>query len=213
MGEQNVRALYEAGFIQKASDIFEVSFEQIISLPLFKEKATNNLLKGITDAKKVSFARFIFALGIHFVGEEVARLYAGHFQSASDLAQASYDELVSIFGVGEKIAESTVAWFENTNNQEEYHRLLNILDLEFPSVSQEQNLAGLSFVITGTLQNYSREDMKQLILDRGGKVSSQVSSKTDYLIAGEKAGSKLTKAQGLGVRVLSEQEIIDKYIK
>lgn len=209
MGEQHVRSLFEAGFIRKASDIFTLTYDQIISLPLFKEKATRNMLAGIEASKQVSFARFIFALGIHFVGEEVARLYEKNFKTTDALAQASYDELANIYGVGDKIAESTVAWFLNDDHSHEYNTLVQILDIQYPEkTTLKQIFLGKTFVVTGTLEHYSRDEAKDIIIQYGGKVSSQVSSKTDYVVAGEKPGSKLAKAQELGVTVLNEKDFI-----
>ncbi len=209
MSEQTIRLLYERGLIKKFSDIYQLSYEDIIQLPLFKEKATRNLLEAIEKSKRVDFASFITALGIRHVGEEVANLYAEHFENPQALAEASFEELAGIYGIGEKIAQSSIDWFQDEENGEEYFRLTEILDI-YKKEKQSQKFAGKTFVITGTMQNFSRDELKKIIQENGGKVSSQVSAKTDYLLVGEKPGSKLKKAESLGVEILREQDFLDR---
>lgn len=201
MGEEIVRALLEHGLIERASDIYALSFDDVISLPLFKEKATNNLLSSVEASRKVSFDAFIFALGIHFVGQEIARLYAKHIKSAEDLMKTSFEELIAIDGIGEVTAQSTISWFEQQDNMKEYQKLVDILDIQYTE-STGGKFENLTFVITGSFDDYSRDELSDIIRKRGGKVSSSVSVKTSYLLAGEKAGSKLAKAEKLGVTVL-----------
>ncbi len=205
MSEQTIRTLYESGLIKTFSDIYHLKYDDVIALPLFKEKATQNLLDAIKKSHSVSFASFITALGIKHVGEEVAGLYADHFESPQRLAEASFDELFGIYGVGEKIAQSTVDWFKNKENLKEYKKLLSILNIQ-KKEKQSKKLSGKTFVITGTMKNYSRDELKKLIKKHGGNVSSSISSKTNYLIAGEKAGSKLKKAQELQIPIISEND-------
>ncbi len=206
MSEQTVRLLYEHGLIKTFSDIYQLRYEDIIQLPLFKEKATRNVLEAIEKSKNVSFSAFITALGIKHVGEEVATIYAQHFQDAEALMNAPYEEIVSLYGVGEKIAQSTVDWFQNEKNRKEYKKLLSIVHIKKEQKVHNKQIQGKTFVITGTMKNFSRDELKELIRKHGGKVSSSISSKTDYLIAGEKAGSKLRKAQELHVPIISEAD-------
>lgn len=210
MGEQNVRALYEAGFVKNPSDIFSLEYQQVMSLPSFKEKATNNLLESINSARVVFLETLITGLGIHHVGEEVAGIYALNFDSLSDLMNASYVDLISLHGVGQQIAESTIDYFRDKENQSEIRKLLKVLTIK--EKKQAENIFDQkSFVVTGTLQKFSRDEIKKYIKDHGGRILSQVSSQTDYLIAGIKAGGKLQKAESLNIKILSEQEFINTF--
>lgn len=213
MGPQQVRAFFDAGYIYHASDIFSLNYEQIIELPLFKEKATQNLLDAIAASRSISFERFITALGIRHVGEEIAEILASSFPTIDALMQASYEELIQCNGVGKQIAESVIDFFSNTEHQKEVGRLSQIFDITFPEKNiYNKKMSGHSFVITGTLTTFSRDNLKQKIKQEGGKVQSQVSASTHYLIRGEKAGSKLNKAQNLGIPILSEQEFKEQFL-
>jgi len=213
LGEKQVRALFSAGYIEKVSDIFELQYDDIISLPLFQEKATTNLLDAIKSAKEVSLSIFITMLGVRHVGEEVARLYAQHFQTLDDLMAADYKTLIDIHGIGPQIAESTIDYFARVKNQQEVKKLRKVLTIKEVVNNHNGSLSNLSFVITGTLDNYSRDELKEIIISMNGKVISQISGKTNYLITGTKAGSKLSKAQALGVPILSEDEFISQFLK
>jgi DNA ligase (NAD+) len=208
LGEEIVRSLYYSGFVKERSDIFKLSFDQLMSLPLFKEKASQNVLDGIDEARNTDFAPFIFSLGIRFVGEEMARIYAKHFGSVEVWSQASYEDLESLHGIGAKTAESTIKWLSEKENQKELEKLLAELTINYTQSSEEQVFEEQTFVITGSFENYSREDLKTMIIDRGGKVSSSVSAKTNFLLAGKKAGSKLKKAQELGVATIGIEEFL-----
>lgn len=210
MGHKHIRALYDAGYIHCLSDIFKLQRDQIMSLPLFKDKATANLLSAIDAAREVSLPTFLTALGIRHVGQEVAEICADQYKSLERLSTATYEELLEIHGVGQQIAESLVSYFSNENNKKELILLNEQVRIEKSAKKQMQDFAGLSFVITGTLATLSRDDATQLIKDRGGKVSSSVSKKTDFLLAGDKAGSKLTKARKLNISVLNEKEFLEK---
>jgi len=207
MGSELVRLLYTHSYIKKASDIYSLKYEQLIKLPLFKEKASMNLLEAIEQSKKVDFDAFIFSLGIRFVGKEMARIYAKHIDSANDLPKMSLEELMSFHGIGRKTAESTVVWFSQKENITEYFSLLSILDIQYVKVTQT-SLANISFVITGTFEEYSRDELSEMIRKNGGSVLSSVSSQTNYLLAGEKAGSKKQKAQDLDVSIID----IDQFL-
>lgn len=207
MGSELVRLLYTRNLIAKATDIYKLQYEQLIELPLFKEKASNNLLKAIEQSKKVSFDAFIFSLGIRFVGREVARIYAKHITDAKSLPEVTLEQLLDFHGIGEKTALSTIAWFADLNNRKEYLSLVSILDIHYTS-SASLSLADMSFVITGSFEAYSRDELSAMIRNHGGTVASSVSRKTNYLIAGEKAGSKKATAQQLGVTIIGVPEFI-----
>jgi len=208
LGSKNIDALFDAGYVQNLSDIFTLDFETIISLPLFKETATKNLLDSIKKSRNVSLARFIFILGIRHVGQEVAELFAHYFSTLKDFMQTNKNELELIPGVGPQIAESTISFLNDTNNLREINKLQDELVISTKEKNKNSVLDGLRFVLTGTLPTLSRDEMAQKIKDHDGKVLSQISSKVDYLVAGEKAGSKLKKAQDLDIAILSEEEII-----
>lgn len=212
MGEKNIRALYLAGFLKNPSDFFEINYDQISSLPLFKEKSTKNLLSAIALSKRMKLSTLIASFGIKHVGEEVAHIYANHFHELDDLMSASLQQLTEIHGIGAQIAESTVEYFSHDVNKVEIKRLLTHIVLE-KKKQESGHLENYSFVVTGTLHQFSRDDIKLYIKESGGKVLSQVSNKTDYLIAGEKSGSKLKKAQNLNIKVLDEKEFIEKFYK
>ena len=209
LGEKNIRALYQAGFILTFSDIYKLDFDRVISLPLFKEKATQNLLDAIENSKTTTPQAFLTALGIKHVGEEIAELYIKHISSIQELPFLSFAELSAIHGIGNKIAESTIEWFAVPENRDEFNTLLSLLD--FKQSNQSGTIFNnMTFVITGTFENFSRDEMKQIIKDKGGKVASQVSSKTNFLVMGKDPGSKLEKARELLIPILDEYAFMQK---
>ncbi|MCA9352584.1 NAD-dependent DNA ligase LigA [Patescibacteria group bacterium] len=212
MGERHVRALYDVGFIRTMSDIFQLSYDQIISLPLFKEKATRNLLRAIDQARTTNLKTFITSLGIRHVGSEIAELYSKHFRNIDAIIHASFEEFVTIRGVGEQIARATCDYFSKKNNLTEIQRLLKHLNIENNTSIRQQNLMNLSFVVTGTLNTFTRDGIKKEIKDRGGKVLNTMSSRVNYLVVGQKPGSKLAQAQRLGVTVLQEDEFAERFL-
>jgi DNA ligase (NAD+) len=176
----------------------------------FGEKKVENLLAAIEASKQQPATRVLTALGIHFVGGTVAELLLERFRSFDALAQADEEALAHIEGVGPRIAESVVTWFAQPGNQRTIERLRAAglqLALPEPEQDQHQPLEGKTFVITGTLPTWSREQAAEVIKEHGGRVTGSVSGKTDYLLAGERAGSKLGKAQKLGVTILSEADL------
>ncbi len=195
--------------IKDIADIYFLTREQLLALEGFADKKVDNLLDAIEASKKQPFQRFLIGLGIRYVGSAVAGLVADAFPSIDRLIKAGQEELEAIEGVGPRIAESIVEWFSRPANQtliEKFRRTGVTLEAAGPpvDVDKAQTLTGLTFVITGTLPTWSREEAKAFIQQHGGKVTGSVSKKTDYLVAGEKAGSKLSKAQALGVLVLDE---------
>lgn len=207
------------GLIGDVGDIYRLNREQLGTLERMGEKSADNLLRGIEASRDRPLDRLLFGLGIPHVGERAARLIAEHFRSIDGIRAASEEELVDVPEIGPKIAESIVSFFGNDRNLEIVGKLKVAglrMDLEAPEGgadsrapeggAQAQVLADKIVVITGTLANYTREEMADKITAAGGRVTSSVSKKTDYLVAGENAGSKLRKAQSLGVKILNEEE-------
>ncbi len=201
--------LANEGLIKDMADIYFLTREQLLALEGFADKKVDNLLVAIAASKNRPFERFLIGLGIRYVGSTVAGLIATAFPSIDLLSQATQEELEAIEGIGPRIAESIVAWFSRSANQsliEKFRRAGVTLEAvrSFADKELPQSLAGLTFVLTGTLPTWSRAEAKTFIQQYGGKVTASVSAKTDYLVAGEKAGSKLIKAQNLGVSILDE---------
>ncbi len=209
LGEKIVAQLIEQQLITSFSDIYILRPEQLIQLEGFKEKAVERLLEGIEHSKHVSLARFVMALGIKYVGTGTAELLANKAGDMETLSNLSEEELIAIDGIGEKVAHSVVEYFSDTEHLKEIENLkkygVNPQKVEIKTFIGHP-FAQKTFVLTGTLERYTRTSAAALIKERGGKVTGSVSKKTDYLLAGESAGSKLDKAQSLGVTVLTEDE-------
>lgn len=211
LGEKVVTLLVEHGFVQRLSDIYELTEQQLFELPGFKEKAVQNLLTSIEASKDVPLGRFIMALGIKYVGAETADILAAKCGNLENIALKTEEELLEIEGVGPKVAESIVTYFADPDHQEEIARLLE--NGVTPHVEEVQGFedhpfSGKTFVLTGGLEHYTRDSARTLIKERGGKVSSSVSKSTDYVLAGADPGSKYDKAKKLGVTILSEEQFI-----
>ena len=212
-GGETAELLFEKGLIHNISDIYELKYESVLKLERFAAKSAMNLISGIENSKTVPFERVLFALGIRFVGETVAKKLAKAFKSIDNLAKAQLPELISIDEIGERIGQSVVEFFSNSVNIEIITRLREA-GLQFEiSESQTENLsdklAGLTIVISGTFSKHSRDEYKALIENNGGKNSGSISAKTNYLLAGENMGpAKLEKATKLGVKIISEDEFL-----
>lgn len=212
MGEKIVEQLVQKGFVCHSSDIFALTEEQVSRLENFKEKSISNLLTSIQKAKKVTLDKFVMALGIKHVGAGTAELLAERAGSIEKLMQITEEQLLAIEGIGEKVAHSVIDYFANESNRVEIDRLLSLgVSPEARQVKQLVNhsFGGKSFVLTGTLPTYSRAEAAALIKERGGKVTESVSKKTDFVLAGEEAGSKLDKAKNFGIRIIDEREFIE----
>ena len=205
MGESLVNQLIERGFVKNVADIYELTKEKLLSLDRFGDKSAENILREIKNSKDLPLERVIYGLGIRMVGERTAQFLAEHFGSMEALADASVEELQGVAEVGPKIAESIAEFFHNPANRKLVERL-GKAGLAFKGKKKERGttLAGKTFVLTGTLSRYSRDQAKKLIEDAGGRVSGSVSKKTDYVVAGSDAGSKLDKARELKVAVIDE---------
>ncbi len=203
--------LVQQGLLKDIADIYFLERDQLLALEGFADKKADNLLAAIEDSKQRPFERFITALGIRYVGGVVAGLVTAAFPTVEQLENASQEELETVEGVGPRIAESIVAWFGQPANRaliEKFRRAGLTLAAAVPaSTGQAQPLTGQTFVITGTLPTWSRDQAKAFIEQHGGKVTGSVSKKTSYLLLGENPGSKLTKAQSLGVPTLSEEAL------
>jgi DNA ligase (NAD+) len=209
-GSQTGALLIEQGLIHDVADIYYLNRDDLLALEGFKDRKVDNLLAGLEASKQRSPERLLTALGIRFVGNVVAGLLLDELGSIDAIAAASREQLEGIAGIGPQTAAAVVGWFEEEPNRQLLEKL-RAAGLQFEVEKQEttapQSLAGLTFVITGTLPSLSRNEAKALIEEYGGKVTGSVSSKTDYLLAGEAAGSKLDKAQSLGVAILDEAQL------
>lgn len=211
-GKETAALLIEKGLVRDMADIYTLKRDDLLALEGFKEKKVDNLLMGIEASKKQPATRFLTALGIRFVGDVVSNLLLEALRHIDALAEATPEQLQAIHGLGEKTATAVCQWFSNERNLALLHKFRTAglpFALPEPDEAEQaaQPLAGLTFVITGTLPSLSRPEAKALIEAHGGKVTGSVSKKTNYLLAGEKAGSKLTKAEKLGIVVLDEAKL------
>ena len=208
MGEALVTQLIEKGMVKNVADIYDLNKKDLLSLERFADKSAQNILDEIENSKKLPLERVIYGLGIRMVGERTAQFLAEHFGSMEEIENASVEELQSVDEVGPKIAESLEEFFSNAANRKLVDRL-GAAGLAFEGKKKERGtkLAGKTFVLTGTLAHFTRDEAKKLIEDAGGKVTGSVSKKTDYVVAGTDAGSKLDEAKELGVTVIDENEM------
>ena len=208
LGGETVALLYNAGLVSNYADLYELKKEQIIPLERMAEKSAENLIKGIEKSKSVPFERVLYALGIRYVGETVAKKLAKHYKSIDAIAQASIMDLILVDEIGDKIAQSVVQFFENQENIKIIERLKQYgvqLESGEEAILVSEKLKGKTFVVSGVFELFSRDELKKAIEDNGGKVGSSISSKTDYVIAGDNMGpSKLEKANQLKIPILTE---------
>ncbi len=209
MGDKIVELLVEEGLVKRSADLFALTKEDFLELEGFAEKSSQNLIDAIQKARRVELNRLIYGLGIRHVGERTAKLLARHWGSIEALRDADLDQLQGVHEVGPEVARSVRSYFENKKNQADLKSLLIYLEVLAPkSAVSGGKLSGKTFVLTGTLPELSRTDATRLIEEQGGRVSSSVSKKTDYVVAGAEAGSKLEKAKDLEVRILDEKELL-----
>ncbi|MDQ4141101.1 MAG: NAD-dependent DNA ligase LigA [Bacteroidota bacterium] len=215
LGPETIEQLYEEGLVRNVADLYDLKFEQLVHLERLGEKSVNNLLNGIEKSKEVPYDRVLFALGIRFVGSTVARKIADRFASIETLQAASYEDLISVPEIGDRIALSILSYFKSEENLQLLERL-KAAGLQFSreektnKTAASTRLTGLSFVISGVFETHSREEIQDLITQNGGKVVSSISKKLSYLVAGDKMGpSKLEKANELGIKIISENEFLE----
>ena len=207
VGPKIIDLLLDQGLISTYADLFTLEYGDVRDLPGFKDKAAENVISAIEAARVVPLHRFLVGLSIDGVGEETARLIADTFGSLEAVQSATYDELNAIHGLGGTAAATVTEWFAQKANQKTVSDLLKHLTIDNPTENTaQQTLAGKTFVLTGTLESFTRDEAKKAIQARGGKVSSSVSKKTDYVVVGSEPGSKASEAERLGVRILSEAE-------
>ncbi len=215
LGAETVALLVNEGLIYNYADLYNLTVNQILPLERMAKKSAENLLKGIEASKLIPFERVLFGLGIRYVGETVAKKLANHFKSIDNLSQATIDSLVAVDEIGERIAESVVEFFNDIHNSTIINHLKHHgVQLEVSAekiANQTSILNGDSFVVSGVFEKISRSKLKTLIENNGGRVSSSISSKTNYLIAGAKMGpSKLAKAEQLKISIITENQFLDK---
>lgn len=213
LGESLVEKFSDLGMISYPSDIYQLGEEEISVLEGMGEKSAKSLTDAIEESKSRGLDRVIFSLGIPLVGAKAAKLLADKFGSMSSLEKAEFGDIADIYGIGNKIAEKVTAFFKSENNLREIARLeaagVKMNYEKKTSGLGEMIFAGKTFVLTGTLEKYTRDKASEIIEENGGKTSSSVSRKTDYVLAGKEAGSKLKKAESLGVVIISESEFAD----
>jgi DNA ligase (NAD+) len=209
MGESLVNQLADRGLVKDVADIYELTKEKLLTLERIGDKSAENLLAEIEQSRKLPLERVIFGLGIRFVGERTAEFLSEHFGSMDALMNASLEELQEVNEVGPRVGKSIREFFDEPRNQQLVNHLRKFLNFTGKKKERGTALAGKTFVLTGTLANYSRDQAKKMIEDAGGKVVGSVSKKTDYVVAGADPGSKLDKARELGVSVIGEEEMVD----
>lgn len=208
IGERLIDQLVDNGIVKDIADIYYLTPFDLIPLERMGPKAAANILKAIEESKKAPLHKLITALGIPFIGSKTALVLAHHFKTLDNLSKATYDELISIEGIGDEIAKSIVEYFSSEKTKEIISKLkkVGVNMSEELEESEDQPFKGLKFVVTGTLKNYSRSEIQDLIRKKGGIVSESVSRKTDYLILGENPGSKYQKALQFGIKIITEEE-------
>jgi len=208
MGDALIAQLTEKGLVKNVADIYKLSKNDLLGLERFADKSAQNIINEIENSKKLALERVIYGLGIRFVGERTAQFLAEHFGSMEALEHADVEELQNVNEVGPRIAESIAEFFSIAANRKLVERLRDAgLTLSGEKKQRGTKLAGKTFVLTGTLAKYTRDEAKKMIEDAGGKVTGSVSKKTDYVVAGADAGSKLDKAKELGVTVVDEKAL------
>ena len=213
LGGETVALLFNNGLVHNYADLYELTVEQILPLERMAQKSAENLVKGVENSKNIPFERVLYAIGIRFVGETVAKKLAKHYKSIDALSQAALMDLVLVDEIGDRIAQSVIDFFENKENKIIIERLksygiqFEIIEKVNPNATNK--LSGKIFVVSGVFEKYSRDDLKKAIEDNGGKVGSSISAKTDYVVAGDSMGpAKLEKANKLNVPIISEDDFM-----
>ncbi len=209
LGDKIVDLLVDQAIVKHVADLFDVSFDDLMTLEGFAEKSSHKLLNAIASAQTPELYRLLFGLGIRHVGEATAKLLAQKFKSLAKIRTATAEDFLEVDGIGDEMARSLVEYFSDSAHSEALDNLLEKIQPIEPKVSKHaQIFKDKTFVLTGTLPTMGRSDAEKLIEDRGGKVSSSVSKKTDFVLAGAEAGSKLDKAQALGIKILDENDLM-----
>lgn len=207
MGDKLVNQLVDKGLIKNVSDLYYLTFDQLANLERMAEKSAQNIMEAIERSKKTTLGRFLYALGIRHVGEHMAQVLADNFGGLKALKRAGEEELMAIEEVGPEVAKSIVGFFKDKNNLNIIERILKAgVDIEEKKVAIKPALLGKTFVFTGQMEFFTRDEAKRTVQGLGGLVGSSVSRKTDFVVVGKESGSKLEKAKTLGVKILSEEE-------
>ncbi len=214
LGGETIGQLYDAGLVKNIADIYDLKKEQLLPLERMAEKSVNNLLQGIEDSKNVSFERVLYGIGIRHVGETTAKKLARSLKSIDKLKDATVESLLEVDEIGEKIAQSVVSYFVDKKNISVIDKLkakgLNFTLSEEQLAEGSELLKGLTFVVSGVFTKFSRDELKDLIENNGGKNTGSISAKTSYVVAGENMGpAKLEKAQKLGVKIIDENKFLE----
>jgi len=228
LGPETIRGLLDNGLIKNYADLYDLKYEQLnglefksysekkedISIRSLREKSAGNIVKAIEDSKKIPFERVLFGLGIRFVGKTVAEKLVEHFLSIENIKRASYETLIEVPEIGERIAKSIINFFEQEKNNRIVEQLeqngVQLISTKKEVIYESNSLGDKSFVISGVFSHFSRDELKEKIKINGGKVVGSISNKLDYLLAGDKMGpSKLEKATKLGINIISEDEFLD----
>ena len=210
LGRETVETLIANKLVKNFEDFYSLTYEELISLPQWKEKKTQNLMEAIEKSKNSEQEKLLSALGIRYVGKQTSKLLVNTFGSIRNIFDASTDEINKIHGISESVSSSLIEWYsENTNKL----LITNLEEIGFGISKKIQKttgkFSGKTFVMTGTLSNYTRQNATKIIEDMGGIVTTTVSKNTDYLLFGENPGSKYEKAQNLKVRLLSEKDFVN----
>ena len=211
LGGETVALLYNNNLVHDYADLYELKVDQILPLERMAQKSAENLVNGVENSKNIPFERVLFALGIRFVGETVAKKLAKHYKNIDTLSKASLMDLVLVDEIGDRIAQSVIEFFENQENVHIVERLkskgVQFETIEIINPNATDKLAGKTFVVSGVFEEFSRDDLKKAIEENGGKVGSSISAKTDFVVAGANMGpAKLEKANKLNIAIISENE-------
>ena len=209
LGTAVATQLVEKGLVHSAADLYDLTLEQLLTLEKFKEKSATNLLHAIENSKQNNLDKLLFGFGIRNIGDKAAALLAEHFGTLEAIREADIEKISEIDGFGGVMGQSVVEFFAKDGTTDLIHRLADAgVNMTWKGEPKGDKLAGMTLVVTGTLETLSRNEAEALIVKNGGKASGSVSKKTAYVVAGTAAGSKLTKAQALGVPVLTEEEFL-----
>ena len=212
LGDKLVEQLVDEGLIHTIADLYQLQVEQLVQLERSGDKSAKNLVSSLEKSKTTTLARFVFALGIHSIGETTAQTLANHFATLENIMSADQEQLLEVPDIGPIVAGNLTKFFKQTHNREVVEQLIAV-GINWPKIKKksedEQPLLGKTFVVTGTLETMGRNDAKAALQELGAKVSGSVSKKTDYVVLGENPGSKATKAAGLGIAVLDEKAFIE----
>jgi DNA ligase (NAD+) len=213
LGGETVALLYNNGLVKDYADLYELTVDQILPLERMAQKSAENLVNGVQKSKEVPFERVLYAIGIRYVGETVAKKLAKHYKSIDAIRNASLMDLILVDEIGEKIAQSVIEFFDNPKNVRIIERLkqydvqMELVEVHNPNATNK--LAGKTFVVSGVFEKFSRDDLKKAIEDNGGKVGSSISAKTDYVVAGDNMGpAKLEKANQLKISIITEIDFL-----